>query len=528
MKFGPVPLAQAAGCLLAHGQQIGRRRLPKGHVLGAADLAEAAATGLAELIVAQLEPGDVAEDDAAAALAAALAAAQVGPQPSSGLAALAPVHGRVNLAATVDGLFSAPPGMVAAVNAVDEALTLAALPNGSRVTAGAIVATIKTIRYAVAQTTLAAAVAAAKPLHVHGFRPLSVGLIATTLPGTSAKALAKLERVTAARIAALGSHLDTQPPCPHDSAALAAVLAGATADLLLVAGASATVDRGDVIPQAIIAAGGVVERLGMPVDPGNLLVLGRIGGRPVIGLPGCAKSPKRNGLDLVLERLAAGLPVTAETIAAMGDGGLLPEAERPEPRGRASAPATVGAVVLAAGRASRMGGPHKLLEDWRGQPIIAHVIDAIAAAGLPPPIIVLGHAADAVRHALSGRPARFVTAADWAEGMGRSLAAGIAAVPAEWDAALVFLADMPRIEPTLIATLAATPGQIVLPSWEGRRGHPVRWPRAAFAQLIGLAGDVGGRAVMADYALTPVPALSDAVLDDIDTPAALAALRNQS
>ena len=137
MKFGPVPLAQAEGALLAHGQQIGQRRLPKGHILDVADLADAAAAGVIELVVARLEPSDVAEDDAAAALAAALA----GP----GLAALVPVHGRVNLAATAAGLFTAPPGMVAAVNAVDEALTLATLPTGTRVAAGTIVATIKTI-----------------------------------------------------------------------------------------------------------------------------------------------------------------------------------------------------------------------------------------------------------------------------------------------------------------------------------------------------------------------------------------------
>ncbi|WP_372917790.1 NTP transferase domain-containing protein [Sandarakinorhabdus sp.] len=519
MKFGPIPLAQAAGALLAHGQQIGRRRLAKGHVLDAIDVAEAAAAGLIELVVARLEPGDVAEDAAAAALAAVLA----GP----GLAALAPVHGRVNLAAAADGLFTVPPAMVAAVNAVDEALTLATLPAGTRVAGGAIVATIKTIRYAVAQTAIDVAIAAARPLAVAAFRPHHVALIATTLPGTSTKALAKLERVTAARVAALGGTMEMLPPCPHDSTALAARLTGHTADLLLVAGASATVDRGDVIPQAIIAAGGMVERLGMPVDPGNLLVLGRIGACPVIGLPGCAKSPKRNGLDLVLERLAAGLPVSAQTIAAMGDGGLLPEAERPEPRAAASAPGTVGAVVLAAGRANRMGGPHKLLEMWRGEPIIAHVVGAIAAAGLPPPIVVLGHQGDAVQAALADRPARFVTAADWADGMGRSLAAGITAVPADWDAALVFLADMPRIESELITALTRTPGQVVLPSWESRRGHPVRWPRAAFARLIGLVGDVGGRAVMDDFTVTSVPAPSDSVLDDIDTPAALAALRER-
>lgn len=517
MKFGPVPLVAAQGALLAHSVALGRRRLAKGHRLSADDVAALAAAGISDVMVAQLEPGDVGEDAAAAQLAAALA--------GTGLMALAPVHGRVNLAARSAGLLCLPPGLVAAINSIDEAITLATLAPHTRVAAGGIVATIKIIRYAVAEAQLAAAIAAARPLHIAAFRPAKVALIATTLPGTSAKALARLAQVTAARVTTLGGDMRMQPPCPHDAPALATRLAAMDADVLLVAGASASVDRGDVIPQAILQAGGSVERLGMPVDPGNLLVLGQLRGRPVIGLPGCARSPKRNGFDLVLERLLAGIAVRGDDIAAMGEGGLLPEAERPEPRATARRPQTVGAVVLAAGRASRMGGPHKLLEPWRGAPLVAHVIDALAAAGLPPPVVVLGHEATAVRRALAGRAVQFVAAADWQDGMGRSLAAGIAAVPARWDAALVCLADMPRIEPALITALAAAAGEVVLPEFQGRRGHPVRWPRAAFPQLLALTGDVGGRAVMAAFAVTALPAPSDACLDDIDTPAALAALR---
>jgi molybdenum cofactor cytidylyltransferase len=517
VKFGPVPLAAAQGALLAHSLALGRRRLGKGHRLTAEDVAALATTGIAELVVAQLAPDDVGEDAAAARLAAALA----GP----GLVALKPVHGRVNLAATHAGLFGLPPGLVAAINSIDEAITLATLAPHTPVAAGAIVATIKIIRYAVAEPMLARAIAAARPLQLAAFQARRVALIATTLPGTTAKALAKLQQVTAARVTALGSTMASTPPCPHDVGLLAEQLAVLDGDVLLVAGASATVDRGDVIPQAIERAGGSVARLGMPVDPGNLLVLGELHGRPVIGLPGCARSPKRNGFDLVLERLLAGIPVSGADIAAMGEGGLLPEAERPEPRAVASRPHKVGAVVLAAGRASRMGGPHKLLEIWRGTPLVAHVVDAIAAAGLPPPLVVLGHQAEAVRTALAGRHVQFVTAPDWQDGMGRSLAAGIAAVPADWQAALVCLADMPRIEPALIAALAAAPGEVVLPVHAGRRGHPVRWPRAAFARLLGLSGDVGGRAVLEDFRITALPAPSDACLDDIDTPQALAALR---
>jgi molybdenum cofactor cytidylyltransferase len=529
MIFESVACDAAAGGILAHSLGIAGQRWAKGRVLSASDIATARAAGVARLTIARLAPGDVGEDDAATALAAALA--------GGGVTALAAAHGRVNLAATAAGVCCIDAAMVAAVNAVGEALTLATLAPGTRVGAGEIIATIKIIPYAVAAADLAAAIAAARPIAVAGFRPLTATLIQTRLPGTSAKLLAKTARVTRARIEALGGHLDEAATCAHDTAMLAAVLAAASGDALLVAGASATVDRGDVIPAALVLAGGTVERLGMPVDPGNLLCFGWLNGRPVIGLPGCARSPKRNGFDIVLESLFAGLPVTAATIAAMGAGGLLPEAERPQPRAAAQrqqqpaaapkAPVLTGAIVLAAGRSTRMGGPHKLLAEWRGLPLVAHVVDTIAVAGLPPPIVVLGAEADAVRTALAGRAAVFVIADDYTEGLAHSLRAGLAAVPAAWDAALVCLGDMPRLDAALLSALAAAPGAVAVPVWNGKRGNPVRWGRPHFAALAMLAGDVGGKALLAGLAVPPteVAATGDGIFDDIDTPAALAALR---
>jgi molybdenum cofactor cytidylyltransferase len=79
-----------------------------------------------------------------------------------------------------------------------------------------------------------------------------------------------------------------------------------------------------VIPAAIESVGGTIERYGMPVDPGNLLLLGRYGTIPIVGMPGCARSPALNGIDLVLRRIAAGLPLDRSVIARMGVGGLLP------------------------------------------------------------------------------------------------------------------------------------------------------------------------------------------------------------
>ena len=335
--------------------------------------------------------------------------------------------------------------------------------------------------------------------------------------------LARTTAVTRDRVTALGGTLMEAPPCRHATSDLTAALAATPPDaMILIAGASATADRRDVIPAAIVASGGTVERLGMPVDPGNLLCLGSLAGRAVIGLPGCARSPKRNGFDWVLERLAAGIATTSADIAAMGVGGLLPEAERPQPR---LAGATVGAIVLAAGQSTRMGAQHKLLADLDGRPVVAHVIDALAAAGLPSPLVVLGHAAADVRAAV-GERATFVTADDYANGMSRSLAAGLAAAPASWDAALIVLGDMPRVTPATLAALVAavTADTVVVPSFDGRRGNPIGWGRALWPRLAAVTGDSGGRALLASVPVTEVAAESNGIFIDVDTPAALTAL----
>src|SRR5690606_28542062 len=118
------------------------------------------------------------------------------------------------------------------------------------------------------------------------------------------------------------------------------------------------VDRNDVIGAGIVAAGGRLERLGMPVDPGNLLLIGELDGVPAIGIPSCAASPALNGFDWVLERVLAGRTPDSAAIARMGVGGLLKEiASRPQPRVGRDAPddgtkrraAKISCLVLAGG-----------------------------------------------------------------------------------------------------------------------------------------------------------------------------------
>ncbi len=320
MRFGKVALEAAEGGILAHSLRRDRAVFRKGQVLGPVELAALRESGVAEVTVAQLDPGDVEENMAARRVAASLG--------GSGVAAGAPGTGRVNLFATHAGLLSFDPAAVDRMNAISEDVTLATFPLLAPVEAGQMVATVKIIPFAVPETVLDNCIAAGQgaDIMVHPFRPLRARLIQTVTAELKPSIMAKTSNVTADRMVRLGGTVTGETRCPHHPERLAADMGAALkagCDLLLVIGASAIVDRRDVIPAAIEALGGRTLRLGMPVDPGNLILIAEIGGTPVLGLPGCARSPARNGLDWVLERLSAGLPVTDAVVAGMGVGGLL-------------------------------------------------------------------------------------------------------------------------------------------------------------------------------------------------------------
>ena len=293
-----------------------------------------ARSGLREMVVAALEPGDVGEDEAAARLAHRLAGA--------GLRVAPPFTGRSNLFATASGVLQIARGAIDAVNGVDEAVTVATLPAFRPVVPGEMVATVKIIPYAVPAGVLARACAAVAAdgggaLAVAPYRRRRVGVVSTRLPSLKAATVARTLRVLAGRLAPTGAEIVAETRVPHAAAsvagALCEVIDGAGADIAVVFGASAIADRRDVIPAGLAAAGGRVEHFGMPVDPGNLLLVGARGGVPVIGAPGCARSPRENGFDWILHRLLADIPVTRADIVALGVGGLLMEiVSRPQPR----------------------------------------------------------------------------------------------------------------------------------------------------------------------------------------------------
>ncbi|WP_135503379.1 molybdopterin-binding protein [Roseovarius aestuariivivens] len=327
MKFGAVPLAKARDAILAHSLRLGGTRLRKGHKITEVDIARLREAGMSEVTVARLEPGDLHEDEAALAFATAL---QGG---APGIAFSAPFTGRVNLIAEAPGVVLIDAARINAANEVDPMVTVATVPPFHQIQTGGMIATIKIISYAVGRSLVMAASDAGHGA-VRLARPVyeDASLIVTDSPGgPGAKGVEAIE----ARLKGLGMRLVETVTVPHDERALSEAISRAHGAIVLILTGSATSDPADTAPAALRRAGGRVERFGMPVDPGNLLFLGDLGTKPVIGLPGSARSPVLHGADWVLSRVACGIQVTSADIAAMGVGGLLKEIPtRPQPRER--------------------------------------------------------------------------------------------------------------------------------------------------------------------------------------------------
>ncbi len=330
MKFGPVPVGEAAGTIAAHGLRLPGLFIRKGSTISAEQVAALEAAGQESVVAVRLDPEDIGEDEAALRIAEAVAGEAVRVE--------RPFTGRSNLYAAKGGLLQVDADAIDRINAVDESVTLATLPAFKPVVEGEMIGTVKIIPYAVPESVVAAAlrVARAGAVAVAPYRLRKVGAISTLLPGLKPSVVAKTIGTLRERLAPADAGVVAEASVPHEAPPLAEELrqqAAGDAELIVVFGASAIADRADVIPSAIDAAGGEIEHFGMPVDPGNLLLVGRIGNKPVIGAPGCARSPKENGFDWVLQRLLAGIPVTRADITRLGVGGLLMEiVSRGQPR----------------------------------------------------------------------------------------------------------------------------------------------------------------------------------------------------
>ena len=537
MRLARFPIDACDGLLLAHRHSCATGSIAKGTRLDLTILDRLRGAGQTHLICAAPDDGDVHEDQAADRLARALAPAGVDLDRAA--------TGRVNIRVPVRGIVRYDRDVIRRLNEIDEAITFALVQHNQLLDAGQMAATLKIIPFFVAESSLAAieeCLGTGPGFSFHPLRQAKVALIQTRLAGQKDRLFTATEKVTAARLAQLDCQLVDSRICPHDRQPLAAAIkACKDVDIILLCGASAIADRQDELPQAVVLAGGQIDRFGLPVDPGNLLMLAHLGSgataTPVIGMPGCARSPKLNGLDWVLQLVLADIDVTTAECADMAAGGLLMEiASRPMPRALATRHLVgdhVVGILLAAGQSRRMGAVNKLLAPLAGKPLVRHAAEAMLAAGLDEVIVVVGHEADKVAAALDGLPVRPVFNPHHASGQATSVATGIGALAADVSDVMIGLGDMPLLTADMMDRLlrahldqADHHRRITMPLVGGKRGNPVVWGRAFFPELAALSGDSGGRQLLADHIAAHNLVISDEAgwLQDVDTVDALAAL----
>ena len=528
MKFARVPPEEAAGALLAHTLRVDGAIFRKGRSLTWDDAQALRLAGVGRVTVVRLSGGDLDENSAAALLAVPLAGA--------GVRCGAPSNGRVKLYSESPGLVRVDEKQVHEINALGESTALATLAPMTKVDARQVVATLKVIPLALEQEEAVELRRNFRPvLSVAAFRSIKAGLVQTRLAGTKTALLDKTSAVTRSRVESLGGSLVAELRCPHDEAAVTEAvlrLLGGEIDLLLMIGASATVDRRDCVPRGIQGAGGELLRLGMPVDPGHLTLLARCGDLPILVAPGSARSSRHSSFDLLLQRFVAGVAVEAESITALGVGGLRKILHVASDAGScARRPPAVAAIVLAAGCSHRMGPDNKLLAEVDGAPMLARVIREALASSASAVYVVTGFESVRVEAALRGYPVHLVHNPCYTEGISTSISAGLTALSDETGGALICLGDMPAVSAGILDRIieAFDPQQdiaVCVPTYRGRRGNPVLWSRGLFKRIRGIRGDAGARCLIDEHAdgVREVPIDDAAILLDVDSPDSLTRL----
>ena len=546
MKFSEYHLDDALGAILAHSLRLPNKSLKKGTVLTDSDLSFLKEYGYEKIVCAKLEEGDLNEDVAAAELATLIA--------GSNLVKGNAFTGRCNLFSETSGLVVFNPLYLDRFNSVHESITLGTVAPFQNVSKGQMIATLKIIPFAI-PSKLLRKIKVNKDdfenlLHVAPYPEKKVTLIQSRLPGTKETVLNSTLEATSFRLQNLGILDLNEARCNHDQNSLSELIIQAVkeqAELILISGASAVVDRRDVVPAAIEHAGGKIRHFGMPVDPGNLLLLGSINGIDVVGIPGCARSPKLNGFDWVLQRLLANIPVESVDIMRMGSGGLLKDIiTRPLPRAKASQPdqslirtnpdfEKIHAVILAGGQSKRMGTKNKLLVPINGKPMIALTVETIIASKASSVAAVTGFEHQKIQEAIKNSNIEFIHNKNFQNGISSSVVTAIKSAPEDCSAILIGLGDMPKITVSHINKLidAYNPLEgraICVPTWKGKRGNPVLWARRFFPEMLQLKGDFGAKELMGKYAelVVEVEMNDNGIVIDIDTPEALEAFRNKN
>ncbi|MDX1738432.1 MAG: molybdopterin-binding/glycosyltransferase family 2 protein [Alphaproteobacteria bacterium] len=528
MKFLCLPIQQLqAGYISAHSIKSGNLAYKKGRRLSDTDLNALRQENISQVTVAILEQNDLHEDGAADFIASTIN--------SPSIETTKAFTGRVNLIAKEAGILTFNPEKIIDFNLIDPAITIATLANYSHVEKGQMLATIKIIPFAATKQNCESAKSLLRNslIELHPYQSKNVLFVQTTLNSTKKSVLQKTRKTLDERLAKSDSKVAYEIHVPHDQESLSYALKehAENYDLTIISGASAITDNDDVIPLALKMAGGRITQYGMPVDPGNLLMLGEISKKPIVAMPGCARSPKLNGFDWVLDRIMANIEVTARDIATMSVGGLLKEIPgRPQPRRQTysrSLKPKISVILLAAGQSRRMGKENKLLSDFKGEALINHAIASIEGASPDELIIVTGHQHDLVSETIKTPNCKhkIVRNDDFADGISTSIKKGLENISPDSDAVLICLGDMPLIQTDHIRSLFAAFSEednrhICIPTFNGKWGNPVLIGKVLFTELMSLTGDMGAKPVILrnNDIVCEVDIGHQAVLIDTDTP----------
>ncbi|WP_025899149.1 NTP transferase domain-containing protein [Sneathiella glossodoripedis] len=535
MIFGRLEVTKAEGAILAHAVDMGESGLlKKGTILSQDMILTLKDHGITQVLAARLENEDMGEDQAAHEISAVLA----GPNCS----AEAPFTGRSNLISNASGVVRINRDLLNKINNINADITVATLKDMDAVEAGQMIATVKIIPFATKSDNVKSVIgytelASQKLISVAPFKKKKIGVISTLLPHTPEKILKKSEKVLEDRLNSCANSISHRVQTIHHEEDLRNEIQEMKAkgcDLILIFGASAITDVRDVIPTALCQAGGKVLHFGMPVDPGNLLLLGSLDDTVVIGLPGCTRSPKLNGFDWVLQRILADIPVEATDIMNMGEGGLLKEiSSRPQPRESrkttGSRQPEIAALLLAAGRSRRMGPQNKLLALINDTPMVRHVAQTLMHSDLNEVLMVTGHEAEEVLKTVWDLNIPSVQNPNYSKGLSTSLKVGFEILKDRSDGILVCLGDMPFVSEQTIQKLIAkfdpaNGKSIVIPTTNGKRGNPVLISTQYWPEIKNIAGDMGAKALISanDHAVETVEIDSREIFMDIDTPDVLA------